>query len=392
MRITKSGFFGFVLFLFVATSSLYFFDSGGPQIGDPLILVLFASVAIIHFGGLYRVFREDKPVSLMAIMVLWIFLVASLNVIYFSLPEILFPVIFYVFNFMAMASTAVLFSFRPEKTRAYLLAGVYISSVLTFVFVALDAGFSGRRITGPFNNPNQLAYYSICIWVIVLAISPKGKLFRLPNLMVMVFATLFILSSASLTALASVLLLVASTLIRAAREGLKIKYVVLMPFLIAVAIFSVINSERGMNMVNRAIERSDTLESKIANMETSRGYARVFDHPEYLILGVGERGRQRFEFRQEAHSSFVTMIFSYGFVGLSLFISILFFSVWRGPVYLVGALGAILIYSATHNGLRFTLFWIALVCMLQATKEFRLSRRARGEQRLAFAKQKLRKA
>ena len=112
----------------------------------------------------------------------------------------------------------------------------------------------------------------------------------------------------------------------------------------------------------------ETLSSRIANSRidaddtlAGRGYDRIWNNAEYIIFGAGEGAVYRFDtfLGGEIHSSVGTLLFSYGILGLLLFL------------YALGRLGiqdrvcikyilVILIYGLAHQGLRSTHFWIFL--------------------------------
>jgi hypothetical protein len=76
--------------------------------------------------------------------------------------------------------------------------------------------------------------------------------------------------------------------------------------------------------------------------------------------GVIERWPQDLYAGNEIHSTIGTLVFSYGIVGTALFIAS-FWQLYRLVglqlmLYLVPAL----IYGLTHQGLRFSLFWVLL--------------------------------
>ncbi|MFT7158405.1 MAG: hypothetical protein ACI8Q1_003437, partial [Parvicella sp.] len=93
-------------------------------------------------------------------------------------------------------------------------------------------------------------------------------------------------------------------------------------------------------------------------------YDRISNHPEYLIFGAGEGGYNRFDTfidNHEMHSSLGTIVFSYGIPGIVLFTLFVFSLLKKLPwFYLVYSL-PLFAYGITHMGLRFTVFWVALM-------------------------------
>lgn len=102
----------------------------------------------------------------------------------------------------------------------------------------------------------------------------------------------------------------------------------------------------------------DIGKNKDDNLE-GRGYDRIFNHPEYLLLGAGEVDIKRFKsFDGEIHSTFGNLFFSYGVIGLALFLGIII-SLIKGNnftnyYYII----PLFLYSLTHNGIRNTILWI----------------------------------
>jgi hypothetical protein len=91
------------------------------------------------------------------------------------------------------------------------------------------------------------------------------------------------------------------------------------------------------------------------------------EYPEYLLTGAGEGALYRFdeaddgdEQIHEIHSTFLTIMFSYGLVGTAAFAA----AIWR--LYRLSSGGAFLylippfLYGLTHQGLRFSFFWLLL--------------------------------
>jgi hypothetical protein len=102
----------------------------------------------------------------------------------------------------------------------------------------------------------------------------------------------------------------------------------------------------------RALQRGNELEV--------RGYDRIWKYPQYVLAGAGEGDYDRFEAERELHSSFGTMLFSYGVVGLVLFLAVLYQSLRSTPLLVKIYVLSVLLYGLTHQGLRFSWFWMLL--------------------------------
>ena len=99
-----------------------------------------------------------------------------------------------------------------------------------------------------------------------------------------------------------------------------------------------------------------------------RGYGRIALYPEFILFGaaegIGPGNDPRYDdpyMSGEIHSTFGTLLFSYGFVGLATFLILLIIATdWTSLISITSVM-AISSYSLTHQGLRFTNVWIFLV-------------------------------
>jgi lysylphosphatidylglycerol synthetase-like protein (DUF2156 family) len=122
----------------------------------------------------------------------------------------------------------------------------------------------------------------------------------------------------------------------------------------------------------RVVQRLSDIGGQVDDSLDGRGYDRLWLYPEYLILGAGEGGYNRFSRSvlagKEIHSTIGSLLFSYGLLGLCLF-ALFLWRVFRGArwrcfFYLL----PILAYGMTHQGLRDTLFWVFLALVAGTTR------------------------
>jgi hypothetical protein len=112
----------------------------------------------------------------------------------------------------------------------------------------------------------------------------------------------------------------------------------------------------------------------------------MIEYPEYMILGAAEGALYRFnesdfsDVRYEVHSTFGTILFSYGLIGSALFclamwqlykISHLRYCMYVFPAFL---------YGLTHQGLRFSLLWLlfAVIALLGVARRRQKAQRAKA--------------
>jgi len=97
----------------------------------------------------------------------------------------------------------------------------------------------------------------------------------------------------------------------------------------------------------------------------ARNVDRILQYSQHTILGAGEGDFDRFAYDREIeiHSTFGTLLFSYGIPGITLFGLFVLQLARRLDRRHWAHLVAIFLYSLTHNGLRFTYGWLVLALL-----------------------------
>jgi hypothetical protein len=226
------------------------------------------------------------------------------------------------------------------------------------------------RQTVFFANPNQLGFYALVSANIIALGRRRIGLGTVRSSLGFLCCFYLSLLSASKAALSGVVLLVIVALVSSPRR-----------MLLACAVFGAL-ALSSQHFIDRILLTQD----RIVNDQTmefvdERGYDRMLSHKDYLILGGGEGGYDRFNDTRlgdhELHSSFGTLLFCYGIVGLVLFLvflkRVLEGVAWRNALLILPSLS----YTIGHQGLRFTLLWV-LFALFVAMKPQADSSRAMG--------------
>ena len=345
----------------------YVFNSGLPQPGDMLVLLL-VPLALAGWSG--RLVREcASPLRSLMFFVLWVVavnytwaLVLGNFGVFGRDTFLLFPV-YYIFNGLVFLSACVLYQRYGARFLWLTLHLVFVTALFqvaaSFVFQRLH-GFRG---TGFFNNPNQLGFYAL-ISASIIALGKRRLGFGVVKTSVGLTACLYLaLLSASKAAVIGIGILFALTLI-------------VNPRLLVVAAIAVFGMVSVGGPVKSAIEGTERrlAENRYPqyNFFEQRGYDRIYAHKEYWLLGAGEGGTSRFVDStvigsHEIHSSAGTIFFSYGLVGVALFLAFLA-RLLRGAAFRTSLLLVPpLTYTIAHQGLRASLLWI-LFAMFAALK------------------------
>ena len=350
--------------LWILLDPIYVFNSGLPQPGDLLILLL-APLALARWNGRLSL-RSAGAVRALV----WFVGYAIASAILWSVLEGAWTIetkrgfamapIFYIFDAIVFLVVLVMYERYQVRFVTLTVRLILISVCFQFVMTFIYSRGGSLRMYGLFNSSNQLGYFAILTASILLLAQRASRMSTVWILVGQLCAAYLALLSASRAALISAALLMMAAVLDRLRAVLAIGLVA--AFLIFVA-----------NPFESAIERSRTriaTDQHLGLLE-ERGYDRMVDHPEYLILGAGEGGYIRFKETSaigshELHSSAGTLVFCYGIVGTALF-CVFLLRVMRGAtmrrVLLLLPPAA---YALSHQGLRFTMFWVllALVVML----------------------------
>jgi hypothetical protein len=341
--------------LFVMGLPFYVGRSGLPQPGNVL---LFVTLPFALSGWDRRMDSKLlRVVRTLGWFTLWVTIVNYGWVLVtgkITLGDYAIVPFFYIFNTAVVLCAFILSGRYGDR---FLRATLY--AVLISIGFQVAASFVYRtdlyRSELFFNNPNQLGYWSL-LAACVIALAQKRIGLGLAK------------ASAALVGCAYLGVMSAS---RAAVAGIAILLVLLVftnPRVIIVAIVVAVALVGLGGPVYEALNKSSlrAMQNRDPNSTflEERGYERIWDFKEYILIGAGEGDVMRFtddpKKANEIHSSFGTVVFSYGIVGTFLF-GLFFFRLLDGAQpRAILLLGPVLLYAIAHQGLRFTMLWIVL--------------------------------
>lgn len=346
--------------LYMLATPFYAWKSGRPQPADGIQLLIFW---FLLRGGASRLPRA-LHVAVVALLVfagyaalvnlVWGALLLDYNVQ--KVGAFGFAA-FYIFNAMVFVTCLLLYQRNGTRFIAATAWGTTLSLLFQLALMVVRGDTGAFREKLFFNNPNQLGYFALLSAAIVAFAYQRS---RIPVWL-------------AGAALATATLLAASSLSKAALIGtaaMALVAAIRKPMLVAVtaAVLLVGSTVKDPEvLVDRISFRMRDMGRQDDDTFEGRGYARIEMHPRYLVLGAGEVGHDRHgDFGGELHSSWATVLFSYGVVGSALLV-VFFWSSLRflGPLDWLFLL-PVFWYGITHQGLRFRLFWvfIGLVCVV----------------------------
>lgn len=359
----KAELFYWSLGLYLIMGIFYALPAGGPQPADFfMVVILLAALS----SGIMKVERPDTPFLL---FVGYAFFVSSVWSAILGSMSLYLGAVYFSYNFLVYLVFQK-YHMRAEQKGYSLLPFVMVALFIEVIYlVFLDSG--SIRAIGTFTNPNQLSYFGLCFTSLGLLIATHEKKI-VAGVLILVMGwiiSLFGLSKAAMIAVAFQTVIFGILLEK--RRGL---------FFVLGAIAAFIVYRYSEQQITTALVRIDTIGVDHDDSLAGRGYDRIVNDFQHLILGAGEGQYRRHSsvWGGEIHSSLGTILFCYGIPGSILFLAFLA-SVWRrNRIGFVIYILPLLLYSLTHNGLRYTPFWICLsVCAQLGFRHRKARRRAR---------------
>ncbi len=351
-----------LIIIYFLSIPFYFFNSGLPQISELILCILF----FINTKDLLRVIF-NKISFIYNLLFLWMALV---NVFYYFINqevEYLTYTIYYVYNGLVVSLFICLLYINESKYLKTIMWGSCLSLVFQLL-TSLVYTSDSLRETLFFNNPNQLAYFAIMMSVLILYCNNRLYNSIYVDLLTIMMSGYLILLSASKSAMISLFLITILYLYTRNKKSFSsIVSLITGSFVLCLSYLIFTNNQYlyGIHpQIDFFMSRLFTTSSYGANIIENRGYDRIFEYPQYLMLGAGEGGLERFKTNIELHSTYGTLLFSYGILGILLFTTLLLYIFTNLNFRVTFLLIAPLLYSVTHYGLRESLFWILLSIML----------------------------
>lgn len=363
---------------------IYVFSSGGIQPAH-MVLALFAIIGLLR----RRFPAEIWLLSLLGISI-YSFIVESFYVVAGVEVASLMSSIFFFYNFFLVWA---IYSYCKRYGLSALTLGIISACVIAIVSVSVN-GVSLQeagqgRTTGAFNNPNQLGYFSVCFLSLTYLLYRHGHLKYI--VAVGMFAIAIFLSIASLSKAAMVAnFVVAFLAIKPVRLGAS-KNSILSS--VGVPLFWILITILGLSYILALyvegafdgylfVKRLQGMMSEGDSSLEARGYFVFLEGTTLQILfGFGSKGIADI-LGHEVHSTLASVLNNYGLVGFLLFSSALVawaVNLWRayGFIGMCCLSGPVMLYGITHNGIRFTAFWILFSASMAMASNIMQQRKSR---------------
>ena len=317
-----------------------------------LMLLVFLDGAVIY-TSIIKIFTIFA-VYAMAIEVIY-------GVFNSSIDDLIHPIfLFYnIFLIAAVYSVVIRCGISAVRIGLFFAVAIALSSIFLIGVSLTELGDEGRPI-GTFNNPNQLGYFSVCVLTLTYLLYHLKHL-KYWNAIILFFSSLLLsILSLSKAAMISNFLVILFVMIPAGRKKSIIFLLVIIPFVLYF-MFNFLDNGLfdGFLFIDRLAGMMDESDSSFAE----RGYfAFLNGNPMQIFFGMGNANIEKIV-THEVHSTLGSVINSYGIIGLILFMGVLY-NWWRALFLAFGLFSSILLftpammYGISHNGIRFTIFWL----------------------------------
>lgn len=368
--------------LALATKPLYLTSSGSMQLSDLLYMALFGSFLL--YGKLsLPSSHEIKWAKSFFALIVYQFII---NIIWYIVCRfegfddvgIITRIIYYIFNLFVCLTVFQMYIYvgYNRLLKLYLL-GSALSVGICYIGVAINWRGIGR-VTGFFNNPNQLGYFAILVMtVFVIYWRETKKSYRLLLIALCAILNIWSLSKASIIGAAVLLIcyaLISNEGKSTNRTVLTIVTVAAVATFIYMFMFSDLDLFTNNYYISKVRRRILYMSyENDSNLSTGRGYGRIKEIGFFIVTGVGQGAYDRFIALKgkELHSTYASLLVSYGLIGFSGYCYLFGLAMFsnRKKFFNILAMAGILLYSVTHNGIRSSLLWTLLAMLLLRPRE-----------------------
>lgn len=348
-----------IWFFYLILFPIQLLPQGGLQLADYILLFGIASLIFRIIFQKSNIISNNIYLNGAFFFIFYSLAVSFIFFIVYSDYKFLLAPFNYIYCFLCLY-------FVADLTRKELFFKItYISLIMTLViqlilFFNTGLNYDSGRCMIMFKNPNQLGFWGLIVLIILVLIN--NNLFLKRSFLLygaMLLSSFFIIVSISQAAIVTLILILIFLLFRK-RSVMLISSILFISFLT----FYYLNTSRFeenpyTNAISSRFENDLLNEDDNDNNLEGRNYNRILQNSAFLIFGAGESGLNRFgNDTNEIHSTFGSLIFSYGLIGFLIFsIPLLNISLKSYSMYSV-IFFIFLLVTLTHNVIRWPLFWV----------------------------------
>jgi hypothetical protein len=348
----------FIYLLGVFLLQFYVFRSGVLQPSH--IFILFSFFIILFKNGFPKNILKNKTYFNLVIFVVITLLINSFFSILYKNTDFIISSSYYIYGliFTLVTITVLNINIKFKKNLSIILFFSLFTLVALWL-IGLGAYEFSPRYNGFFNDPNQMAHWSLCVAVSIILLTKSTTL----KYFTILLTFIIIIISMSRSGLVGLSFLILGLFI----PNKKNLPFILIGFIMVTSLFSLTSFKKSLFLENYENVINRFLETDFEEQADTRGYSRAKKYPEYLILGSGQGLDSRFHSDFEIHSSWMGILFYYGIFSLIFFVTTLLNLIFSQKIdNLLITLGP-LIYGFSTFGIRTPVFWLLLGVLIYIT-------------------------
>jgi len=346
------------IYIYIILKQFYLFESGYPQISDIILIISIIFIFIYSLLNNNNIYISEQDIILILILI-YIITINSLWFIKLNDTSFLISNIYYIFNFIAILYINISYDIVDYHLSLNLSYCAKIAIIILLFNIFANPIDQIRQIGG-FNNPNQLGYYSVVLMTILYYNKENIKFIDLIFILLALWISILSLSKAAIVA--NVIMIMANI----NKKNIKSILILIFITFVVILIFSIgksIDYKEALSQSKLVWRFANIFNETDSALIEGRGYGRIKEIGINIIWGFGEGGFNRYKIMtgMETHSTFITVLLSYGIIGFVLFILYFLYpliikkSSFRS--YFKIFIGIIL-YMVSHNGIRNSLIWL----------------------------------
>jgi hypothetical protein len=356
----------FFFFFIIALIPLYIFPPGSIQISHFFLLIF--SVLVFMFIGIsldkYFYIFLFFLIYCLAVEVFYIFYNTHVSK-YYNL-KFLKHIFFLSFNFITVISLVSFFNHQKKFNFIFnSLASAFVIILISYYYQSFF-GITTDRFSSFFNNPNQLGYFSVCSFSLIYLLYRNFYIsyyLMIGSITLLVIFSIFSFSKAAIISLFPCVLFAITPYNNKYYKIIILIFFLLIIFFITFFYLQIFDTSFFNLLIN-----------DVENFPEERGYLVFLEAnlPE-AIFGMGLNKVYELQ-SYEIHSTFIMILTSYGFIGLLIFNLLMLYWVLdiKKSFGLNGAIcicGPSLLYGLSHNGIRFSMFWIVFATSIAFSRK-----------------------
>lgn len=369
----------FLIAISVATSSIYIWQSGLPQVSH-LILLTVVLTNIIKRKSI-KLHSESK--YLLAMLVFTVLVNLTYAILHAQI-QFLTAATQSLFNFF-MYIGFVNILYRNPHYYASICKGITLGiTIQLVVYLSGEGNYTfAPRYSGTFNDPNQMGYWLLSALAIYFILREYGtKCSKLTDIFVLATGTFLILTTVSRSAIFALFItIILLSLIKFRSIFLNYKFYLVIALSATLTITLQKEIYKILDLENSSFLLERIIEIDFNQQADERGYDRIFSFPEYLLFGSGHGLHERFNQHKnvgfidaEIHSTWAGILFYYGIGALLLFLLPAKQIISKlNPIQSTILIGTF-IYGFSTYSFRTPIFWLLLavamsVAQIHSTKK-----------------------